>query len=179
MNWFFFSDVLANSALGWCIFPSISHTVADHLGSWAKLFCTSARGSCCVTTADYNIITKKDDCKGLNQELETFTTLHEKCYKSAKLLLFITQKWQHQSLFLSGQKIHKYVNPFIPEVFKYLKLKLWSIFPQSSLKKWNWLRLTRNKSGQYSADGSIPIDFNRIIIWFTKNYLGSLNAVLK
>lgn len=47
---------------------------------------------------------QKYDSKRLKQELETFTILHEKCYWSAELVLFVIHKWEHKSLFLSKEK---------------------------------------------------------------------------
>lgn len=90
-NCFFSSDILANSKLGWCIFPSISHTMADHLGSWAKLVYTSARNSCCVTTGDCNIFTQKDHCRRLNQDLDLYNLIWKMLRKCKVIAIYCTK----------------------------------------------------------------------------------------
>lgn len=102
---------------------------------------------------------QKDDSKRLKQELETFTTLHEKCYLSAKQVLFIIHKWEHKSLFLSREKkIYKYLKPLIPYSWSILNLDCSTHLPGIILRNetgWPEIYLG-NILFSLEADGSIP-----------------------
>lgn len=101
---------------------------------------------------------QKDDSKRLKQELETFTTLHEKCYLSAKQVLFIIHKWEHKSLFLSREKKSINIWNLIPYSWSILNLDCSTHLPGIILRNetgWPEIYLG-NILFSLEADGSIP-----------------------
>lgn len=96
-------DFLANCRLGWYTHSPVLTTLCWLLWPLSYTF-VLVKSSCSTVTGDHSILMQKYDSKRLKQELETFTILHEKCYLSAELVLFVIHKWEHKSLFLSKEK---------------------------------------------------------------------------